>query len=532
LSILACTLAALLIGTTPGVKYMNTVVQDDAVFLHAPFAEVDRAAKQVKALGADYLRVTAGWSVIAPQPKAVTRPAAPFDAADPATYGDGFRRLDKAVLAAANAGLKVEIDIGFWAPRWAVARAGHAVDRQRYKPDPTQFAAFAAAVARRYSGAYGDPLHPGHNLPAVRMLIPWNEPNHPAFLLPQWQHTASGQDRPVSADIYRSMYLAAHDAIKAVAPADQVLLGNLASTTSDAVGHGGVAPLRFLREMACVDEKLAPLQTPECANYRPLPADGIALHPYSNHFGSPASTSPQPDDVPLADTDRLTALIGALKAHGRITSWWPLYDTEYGYETSPPDPFQTTTPMQQAQYLSQASFLAWQDPNTRMFAQFELRDVDPRTGRRAAAAAGSKAYWADYQSGLYYDDGRAKPAATAFQLPFWAEHLVRGDDQGVLLWGMVRPGRGRRVVRFERQDPASGKWYPIHTLGLVCLPRQPELLTDGAGVITSFTAWSGPATYRMSWLRSDDDTWVPGAPIAVDAPTPVAAGGRLQTRSP
>jgi hypothetical protein len=365
----------------------------------------------------------------------------------------------------------------------------------------------------------------------VRLIVPWNEPNHPAFLQPQWQHLANGQERPISADIYRSMYLAAHDAIKAVAPADRVLLGNLASTTTDAIGHGGVAPLRFLREMACVDDKLAPLRTPECAGYRPLPADGIALHPYSNHFGSPAATSAQPDDVPLADTARLTTLLGALEASGRITSWWPLYDTEYGYETSPPDPFQTTTPAEQARYLSQASFLAYEDPNTRMFAQFELRDVDPKTGRRAHSAS-RKAYWADYQSGLYYDDGRAKPAATAFELPFWAEHVVRGSQQGVRLWGMVRPGHGRRVVRFERQDPRTGAWYPVHTLGLACLPRQPELLTDPAGVITSITAWTGPATYRMSWLRPDDNTWVPGVPIVADEAAPIAAAGRTQKRRP
>jgi hypothetical protein len=456
LGILACTLAAPLIGTTPGAKYMDTVVQDDAVFLHSSPAQVDDAAQQLEALGADYLRVTAGWSVIAPAPTATQRPWAPFDPADPATYGNGFAALDRAVIAAAGAGLKIET---------------------------------------------------------------------------QWRNTAGGAARPVAADRYRAMYLAAYDAIKAVAPADKVLLGNLASTTSDAVGHGGIPPLRFLREMACVDDQLKPLTTPECANYRPLPADGIALHPYSNHFGSPAATSPALDDVPLADTSRLTALLGALKAEGRITSWWPLYDTEYGYETSPPDPFQSTTPTQQAQYIGESSFLAWKDPNTRMFAQFELRDVDPTTGRRAKAA-GTRAHWADYQSGLYYADGRAKPAAAAFATPFWAEHVIVGDDEAVALWGMVRPGHGRRVVRFERQDPTTGAWVPLNTYGLACLPRRPELLTDPSGVSVGFAPWVGPGAYRMSWLRTEDNTWAPAVPVDVGAAMPAAAGGGMQGRWP
>ena len=532
MGLLACTLAALLIGTTPGVKYMDTVVQDDAVFLHSTPAQVDQAAKQLKALGASYLRVTAGWSVIAPSPRAKTRPGAPFNPADPGTYGDGFKSLDKAVTAASNAGLKVEIDIGFWAPRWAVAKPGPYPDRQRYEPDPAQFAQFAAAVARRYSGKYPYPGHRGYNLPAVRMFIPWNEPNHPAFLLPQWQRLANGTQRPIAADIYRSMYLAAYSAIKAVSPANKVLIGNLAATTSDALGSGGIAPLRFLRELTCVDDQLKPLTTPECTNYKPLSADGIAIHPYSNHFGSPAALSPGLDDIPLADTDRLTGLIGALLTRGRITSWWHQFDTEYGYETSPPDPFQSTSPLEQAQYVGESTFEAWRDPNTLMFAQFELRDVNPATGRRATASKRSRAYWADYQSGLYYYDGRAKPSATAFEMPFWAQHIQRAGQDVVLLWGMVRPGQHHRFVRFERQNPNTGAWNPINTYGLACLPRQPELLTDSAGVVTGTAPWVGAGSYRMSWLRPDDNTWIPGIPVAVDQATPLVGDGQVQTLSP
>jgi hypothetical protein len=98
LGLLACTLAALLMGSTPGVKYMDTVVQDDAVFLHSTPLQVQAAARQVRALGATYLRITAGWSVIAPAPRSKQRPS--FDAADPGDYGDGFKALDAAVRAA------------------------------------------------------------------------------------------------------------------------------------------------------------------------------------------------------------------------------------------------------------------------------------------------------------------------------------------------------------------------------------------------------------------------------------------------
>jgi hypothetical protein len=70
----------------------------------------------------------------------------------------------------------------------------------------------------------------------------------------------------------------------------------------------------------------------------------------------------------------------------------------------------------------------------------------------------------------------------------------------------------RRIVRFERQDAGTRAWTPVHTYGVACAPQQPEMFTDGAGVVTSLAPWTGPASYRMSWLRPDG-AWVPGVPI-------------------
>src|SRR5204863_7884134 len=94
-----------------------------AVFLHRPAAQVYDAAHQASELGASYLRLTASWSAIAPEIGSRTVPGAPFDASSSATYPHGsWSALDTAVKAAAQNGLKVMIDLGFWAPRWAVQR--------------------------------------------------------------------------------------------------------------------------------------------------------------------------------------------------------------------------------------------------------------------------------------------------------------------------------------------------------------------------------------------------------------------------
>src|SRR5438093_7319913 len=131
---------------------METTLQDDAVFLHRPAPVVRRYANLVASLGADRLRLTAGWSAIAPAPRSHRMPGRPFDARDSRTYPAGsWTALDTAVKAARDAGLNVQIDLAFWAPRWAVKRASRNPARQRWWPDPAAFGAFAAAAASRYS---------------------------------------------------------------------------------------------------------------------------------------------------------------------------------------------------------------------------------------------------------------------------------------------------------------------------------------------------------------------------------------------
>jgi len=249
---LACSLVSLLLaGSGAGAKYMETVVQDDAQFLHRPAAQVQQSARRLADLGADRLRLTAGWSSLAPDPRARRVPGAPFDASDSKTYPKGaFGPLDTAVKAATAAGVKVMIDLAFWAPRWAVGRAAGNPARQRYWIDANAFADFATAVARRYSGGFPDPADQDKTLPAVRMFTTWNEPNHPSFLMPQWVRTPDGGYRPESPHIYRAMHNAAYAAIKKVSRQDMVLVGGTASTGSTVPGKGGVPPLEFLRTMA------------------------------------------------------------------------------------------------------------------------------------------------------------------------------------------------------------------------------------------------------------------------------------------
>jgi len=141
--VLACSLAALLLAGSGGSsRRLETALQDDALMLHRPPVIVRQTARTVAALGVDHVRLTAGWSTIAPNPRSRAKPG--FDATDPAAYPRGaWDRLDTAVHAARDAGLQVMLDVGFWAPRWAVRKPSADPARDRYAPNPAMFADFA-----------------------------------------------------------------------------------------------------------------------------------------------------------------------------------------------------------------------------------------------------------------------------------------------------------------------------------------------------------------------------------------------------
>lgn len=53
---------------------METVIQDDALLLHRPAAEVRRTAQRMANLGADRVRLTASWGRSRPAPRTGASP--------------------------------------------------------------------------------------------------------------------------------------------------------------------------------------------------------------------------------------------------------------------------------------------------------------------------------------------------------------------------------------------------------------------------------------------------------------------------
>ncbi len=510
------------LGGGPDARPLPITVQDDALMLHRAGSEVQATARRMANLGVDRVRLTASWSTLAPNPGSRRMPN--FDATNSDAYPrESWTRLDRAVKAVSTAGMTPQIDIAFFAPLWGVKRKVRVTHpgRHRWELRPGRYSKFAEAVARRYDGTHRDPARQNQRLPAVRLWATWNEPNHSAFLLPQWRRR-HGTWVPRSPHLYREIHERGYAAIKKVNSANQVLLGNTAALGGLARGpRRTIAPLRFIRELACVDRRGRPLEDrPECADFKPLQADGFAHHPYSL-YDRPDVPSVHPEQITMGDLERLSALLDQLHRLGRTTTRLPIFITEYGYETNPPDLVRGVSLRQQARYHGFATYLAWRQGDVASFAQFLMNDIGPPADAGNDPVAKSR----DWQSGLYFHDGRAKQhAVQAFKVPFWAEARSLAGQDVVVVFGQVRPSEGRKRMEVQMHAP-DGTWIPVQTYETrpagdsSCGTDMTSFLTDTEGFYLRVAAYQGPATYRARWIRTDGTSEY-GVTVPVRPPAP------------
>ena len=500
---------------------LETIVQDDGLLLYRPSAEVQAAVTRMKQLGIDRVRITASWSSLTRLPESDIKPPG-FDASDPAAYEQArWKGLDTAIRAIRGAGLKALIDIGFWAPNWATSDAPPA-PRARADIDPQEFAAFARAVVLRYSGAFTPPapaadppapsqdesiikellqplvpfalpiaasaraaqngaaVAPGEPLPKVDRFILWNEPNHQGLLMPQWK---ADRRTPASPRVYRAMLRAGYAAIKATRRSASVLIGNTSSTGGKR-GTGPVAPLEFLRELACVDAQFKPRRTADCRNFKLIPGDGWAHHPYSQNERPSRVSKPRTElgDVRIADLPLLASTLDRLVKMRRIApANRRIYLTEFGYETKGVPGRPRVNERQQARWMTWAEYLADRVPTVRSFAQFLLRDQPPAPERVSQSAARP---YGEYSTGLLRVNGTDKLIAKSFLAGLFAQVQPTGK---VMLYGRLRLGAGPKAIVLQRRL-SGGRWK-----------RLGRLTVDGRASFQRTFRHVPGAQYRLSY---------------------------------
>lgn len=438
------TLAAVLATALPAAanSTQRTMLQDDTQMLSPDPAVRARALDETKGLGVEIVKVLVSWRDIAPE--GATKPAG-FVGQDPGAYpSESWALYDDLVGEARDRGLEVFMMIGGRAPDWASAKPGRCGGKPcppgSTRPNPVEFGRFVTAVGKRYSGSYPNPGPSGGQLGRVGIWSVLNEPNLAKFLAPR-----NRRDRArtlVSPALYRGLYLAAHRALSATGHAsDTILIGELLPFVrrSDAI-----APLEFLREMACVDKNFRPFRGRAARlrgckrRFRALPGTGVAYHPYTPAGGPRAKTLGK-DDATIDTLGRLSYTLDQLSKRRRLAvRRMPIWITEFGFQTRPPDPFQAGIARVPG-FMGEAEWLAFRNRRVASYSQYPLLD-DATVGQGFGKFSG-------FQSGLRFSNGSVKPGVyDAFRLPFFVR-LV--SPSRVEVFGGVRAGRAGETVAVE-----------------------------------------------------------------------------------
>jgi hypothetical protein len=384
------------------------IMQDDSQLRSAPTATLD----EFDSLGADVVKVNLYWDDVAPSGR--KKPAG-FDGSNPSGYRwDFYVAIEQAIR---NRGMRPYFSLGGRAPAWATKRRGR---RGTYRPNPREFRLFAQAAGSRF--------------PGVDIWSIWNEANLYSWLSPQRIKRV-----PVSPSIYRGLYLGGHRGLAASGHGDDtILFGEL-------MPRGGtdqrkVRPLEFLREMVCLDRNYrqyrgSAARRRGCRRVGRIPTSGLAYHPYTLANGPGVNEGT--DEAAIGQLSRVRHTLDALARRGKLPRRLPIWITEFGYQTRPPDP--NATRLRRAPALMDLSeWIAFRDRRVASYSQYQLRDDD---------------FW---QSGLRFADGDAKPGVyAAFSLPVFVRSL---GASAVEVFG---GGRGAAGGAAQIESKAPGGSYRL-----------------------------------------------------------------------
>jgi hypothetical protein len=453
----------------------------------------------LKTLGVDRVHVSLPWGTIAPDATSPHKPA--FDATDPAAYpAAGWATYDTIVRDLKASRIGIDMALSPPPPRWAEGPgAPHPATQAEWEPNAQEFGQFVRAVGTRYSGHY---VPPGAStpLPRVDFWSIWNEPDLGIWMAPEAIDHSTVEVAP---RYYRAFVDEAWSGFGATGHGhDTILIGELAPAgirTGEGVGNfNSMPPLRFLRALYCVDTSYKPLRG-TAATERGCPptaagsaqfaaqnpglfhASGVADHPYPQGLPPDKVTPNEPDYAELAATGKLESVLDRLQRIYGSTTQFPIWDTEFGYQTTPPDPeLGTVSPEQAADYINWAEYLTWLDPRQRSYDQYLLEDSP--TG-----------YFA---TGLMSVAGVLKPGFDAFRMPLFLPVTTTQKGQPLVVWGCVRPAPDAAAtthtpqhVQIQFSPTGAGRFRTVQRVAL----------TDRHGYFEVRATFPGSGDVRLAW---------------------------------
>jgi len=472
-AVLALAPAVLLLLATAGsasaATKFDSIMQDDRLF-GTPDVQA-KSLDTADGLGVGVIHTIVGWRGLAPKPTAKKKPRG-FNAADPGDYDvDSWDRFDDLVRGANDRGIQILMSPAGPIPNWAsmCPRPGKF---NVCRPNPKEYQLFMQAVGKRYSGRYNDENQGRGRLPKVQRMSIWNEPNLRAWIDPTKGNAAT----------YRALIYAGETGLRKGKWRGQLYIGEVAPLKS----------LTFWQNLFCIDSRGKTLtgskaKSVGCTGRRikRFKATGIAHHPYTRG-GAPPFKKDKSTDLTLSGTNKLVNVLDQAAKVGAIKRNIPIYLTEFGISTDPPDDKFGVPFRQQAEGINRAELIAYDHKRVFGFTQFQLSD-DIGTGQEEGSVK-------TFQTGLRTRDDEEKPSFAAYRIPLF----VVKSGGGVRVWGGVRPGAGTDV---DIQRGTSGNFTTVKTVKVDRYGFIDENVDVSSGDIR--LRWTGPNGQEFTSRTAD-----------------------------
>jgi hypothetical protein len=513
------------------------IFQDDPHML----ADPAQTLQQIRDLGADVVRVSLQWNLLAPS----ARPPG-FNPTDPASYpAAAWCVYDEIVTDAKQDGITIDFSLTGPAPLWAAGGGQPSPGGLgQWKPSASAFKQFVQAVGTRYSGSYvpaGGTCPPSTTtgsatttapntttpLPRISFWEIWNEPNFGGDLAPQ---AVNRSTVPTAAPMYRSLLDAGWSGLQSTGHGrDTIVIGNL-----DARGVSGppnrtapqgfpgnfssTKPLQFIRTLYCVGSNYkelrggaagqvgCPANAAASRRFRGqnpglFQASGFATHPYPVNLPPTQASSTDPDYTEFAELPRMASMLDRIQRVYGSGKRFPIYNNEYGYITNPPNheltPLNPTSkfvsPATAAYYINWAEYISWRNPRIASTMQFLLYDPNPREAPE----------YGGFASGLIFYGGARKPGYDAYRLPlFLPNATAKSRRQSLEVWGCVRPAHFARLdtgvpqkVQIQFQRGSRGAFTTLRTV----------TVTSSRGYFDVHVPFPASGSVRLAWTYPKND---------------------------
>ena len=166
---------------------------------------------------------------------------------------------------------------------------------------------------------------------------------------------------------------------------------------------------------------------------------------HTTRTGPPTASPRGRDIINMLAIRALGKYLDRARSASRFTRKLPIYNTEFGLQSNPPDRLVSTSLSRQAALINEKEEYSYRYWRLKSHSQYLLYDDPARPGSLSAK-------WSGFQTGLRFASGKKKPAYNAYRFPIVVQ---AARAAACYVWGRVRPGVGPRFVRLYSARAAA-----------------------------------------------------------------------------